>query len=463
MDWGAVGIVLLTIVFTGVLVGFLYAEMNRRYILEHWVEYRCHPVIMPFASFFGKDTVQNFNYCIMQTNSGFFGFLLEPIYYMFSMVGSILSDLTQGIDDIRSMMTSIRGGFMGILGIVFGKMAGTTSEVVVLFTRLRDVLARMMGVFVTLTYTANASISTGSSIMNGPIGTVVNYFCFAKDTPIRLFGSAAPMPIQSVRIGDVLSDGSRVTSVLKFTSEGADMFELDGITVSGSHLIFKNNAWQKVRDCSGAIPVFVPSWQRIYCLNTDTHNIQVEAASESLWFRDFEEVSAPAAIEAIQTLTSECLNKGRVVPEAVTGSYASGLAAGTKVLLKGNRRLYVEGVEIGDELVGGGVVTGIATHEVESSDAGFCIHNDVAMLPDTLVLHNGNYIRAANAAAQGNGLRRTRAYHLFVSNGEFTVIGDAGVSMKVRDDQEVYDEEMNDVRDAIVMEHVCGTTASRHP
>lgn len=31
---------------------------------NNWAEYRCHPSVMPFASFFGTDPVSNFTYCI---------------------------------------------------------------------------------------------------------------------------------------------------------------------------------------------------------------------------------------------------------------------------------------------------------------------------------------------------------------------------------------------------------------
>ena len=49
------------------LVSFLIVGFNN--IKNNWVQYRCNPMILPFASFFGHDTADNFAQCVAQLQS----------------------------------------------------------------------------------------------------------------------------------------------------------------------------------------------------------------------------------------------------------------------------------------------------------------------------------------------------------------------------------------------------------
>ena len=42
-------------------------------IEDDWPEYRCNPIIMPFASVFGYDPISNFSFCIQTMMSNYMG------------------------------------------------------------------------------------------------------------------------------------------------------------------------------------------------------------------------------------------------------------------------------------------------------------------------------------------------------------------------------------------------------
>ena len=50
-------------------------------IKDNWPVYRCQPLVMPFASFFGHDTGKNFAYCIQSMQKGFMDDLLKPVEF----------------------------------------------------------------------------------------------------------------------------------------------------------------------------------------------------------------------------------------------------------------------------------------------------------------------------------------------------------------------------------------------
>ena len=273
IDWTSILITIGITVFFILMIAFIYLIQNMNHIKENWVKYRCKPYVLPFASLFGKDTEQNFKYCLMHSQTSMMGYLFEPFQYMFSLVTSITGDLVSGVDGLRSMSSTVRGGFTGIVGGIFNKINNVTSEIIVMFTRIRDILARLIGTMVILVNTTNAGISTGESVMNGPIGQVIDYFCFHPNTPIKL-SDKTTKPISDISIGDILEDGSVVTSTMIFTSESAQMYDVSGIIVSGNHLFRDptDNTWKPVEFSSIAtrINYYEPY---LYCINTSTHTI----------------------------------------------------------------------------------------------------------------------------------------------------------------------------------------------
>ena len=89
-------------------------------IQDNWPEYRCNPSIMPFAGTFGHDVMDNFTFCIQNMQGDFMGYLLQPLNYLTSVIGSVSGDLTAAIQDIRSFTNVFRNLISSIVQSIFG-------------------------------------------------------------------------------------------------------------------------------------------------------------------------------------------------------------------------------------------------------------------------------------------------------------------------------------------------------
>lgn len=434
-------IVLSATLLAALFAMFLWLEQNRQHIQKNWVQYRCQPYIMPFASLFGKDTTTNFQYCMTHSFKGYANYLFEPVYYMMSVIGSIVGDITKSIDDVRSMLSSVRGGFLGIVGSVLGKVENVVSEVVVLFVRMRDIMSRLVGTMVILANVGLTASSTGGSLMNGPIGQVIDYFCFAGDTPVCMADGTTKW-IRDVQLGDVLRHGQRVTSLLRFDGGRCPMYRLGDVIVSGNHLVLLDGRWIMVRDHPAATDT--AQLAVVYCLNTSDHTI----CTKDYIFRDFEETDDPAVIAGVQELIAA--EKDCYQSFMVTGSYDTGFRHGTGIACHGGSLRPIEEIEIGDRLADGGVVTGVLRHATDSDS--WVKHNGVACLRDTALGQRGTWLRACKSrnAVKIKMPKSSPAYMLCTSTG---VIPLANGWMAL-DDQESYDARTNNARDRLVCDAI---------
>lgn len=460
VDWTALGTVLLMTVLAALVTAFMVFEQNRQHIVENWVEYRCHPLVMPFAWYFGKDTAENFNMCTMSTMNSYTGYLFEPIHFMFGLVGDIIGDIVEGIDDIRGALVSVRGGFLGIIGTVFGKVQNGVAETNILFIRMRDIMSRLVSVFYVLGYTGMTGVETGQSLMNGPVGGVINYFgCFDPSTPMLLRDGSA-VPIADVRVGDTLRRGARVTSTFRFKSEGTTMYDYEGIKVSGNHIVFdtRQNLWVPVERAVNARQLPDSYWQEqpfIYCINTSDNMIRISGHV----FRDFEEVgeSDKSVIDFLQRMTGTHLNKGRAVSETVTGSFKAGLHPSSLVLMDGGQTLKkICRIQPGDKLYGGNEVGGVSVHEAVEHPP--VVVDNVVMLPNTLcrILPDDSLYRRAVFCCldQVHPPLMPLAYGLVTAQGGFYVSNGDRHFVEVRDDNEDVSESLNDARMDIILEYL---------
>jgi hypothetical protein len=83
------------------------------------------------------------------------------------------------------------------------------------------------------------------------------------------------IPIYKIKIGDILKDGSCVVSTIKLDVGESIMYYLNGILVTGSHLVKYQSTWIPVS--FHPLAIMIPNYKRkyIYCLNTSSGIIQI--------------------------------------------------------------------------------------------------------------------------------------------------------------------------------------------
>lgn len=213
-------------------------------IKKDWPKYRCNPMFMPLSD----NIEQDFVYCVQNMQTGFMGYLLQPINYIINSLTSMGGEFTGSLNFIRTMVSSLRSLITSIIQNVFGVFLNLIIEFQKITIGIKDLVGKIIGIMVTLMYFIDGSVKTMQSTWNGPPGQMIRAMggmCFHPDTKVKLKdGSIATM--QSLNLGDILENGSRVDVQMKVDNKYDEKFyklpnkcvEGEYIYVTGSHMIF---------------------------------------------------------------------------------------------------------------------------------------------------------------------------------------------------------------------------------
>ena len=249
-------------------------------IKQNWIEYRCNPMYMPFASLVGVDTSGNFMRCTARSFQDYAGFIMDPINQLFGTFLNMFSSIADSLNSMRAMFNGIRTAFLGIVTMIFGKLANTMSAMQYLMIRIRTVFLRVSGVMMSMMNIMSTGISSGKSVVNGPIGKTISFLCFAPETRVKLLdGTLTDM--SDVCVGDILQGNHTVTGTYVLIGGDVPLYRYKNILVTGSHRIADGTRVDELKDA-----VFTLEKRSVLaCLDTDTGYIETASGDQ---FRDFE-------------------------------------------------------------------------------------------------------------------------------------------------------------------------------
>ena len=270
-----------------VLYVFNVLSVGIQKIKDDWTQYRCNPIIMPFASVFGYDTASNFSFCIQNMMSSYMGYLMQPIKYSFSVLGNISKDINDALTGVRAFFNNIRNYIQNIIQSVFGVFLNILIEFQRVTINIKDIFGKLIGILATLMYTLEGTVDTMESAWSGPPGQLVRALCFHPDTKVELKdGSLYAM--KDLPLNSILKTGTKVCAVMNISNVNEKgefiekLYSIDGgannekILVSGSHLIYNNETKQfvHVEDLSDVIISDINS-PNFACLITTDHIIPI--------------------------------------------------------------------------------------------------------------------------------------------------------------------------------------------
>jgi hypothetical protein len=171
MDYGIVA--LSTVVVLGV-TAYLFASSQIDFLKDNWAEYRCNPIYMPLAGLVGESVSANFTKCTMKGFQDYAGYMMDPIMGEFAIVNETIGEVGGTLRDMRSMMSTTRNGFLGVVGSVFGKIQNTMSSVQYIIIRMRTLMSRIVGVMMSFMMIFHTGMQAGNSVVNGPIYKVIS-------------------------------------------------------------------------------------------------------------------------------------------------------------------------------------------------------------------------------------------------------------------------------------------------
>ena len=264
-------------------------------IKDNWVEYRCNPMVMPFAGLFGEDPSQTFSFCIQSMLKDFMGFLLIPLQQAIKVIQKVGGGFETAINDVRKAISAIRSFVTQIIQAVFGVLLNILVEIQKLIINMKDLMAKLIGVMTTLLFMVYGSMEAMQSAWNGPPGQLMRALCFKSSTKLRL-SNGEIKEISELDLGDTLKDGSIITGTLRMKNTTDENFyklnngeDGDSIFVTGSHMIQdESGEFIPVKNYDDSI-ITNEKDEQLYCLMTSTNKIVI--GERTFWDWNDDEVA----------------------------------------------------------------------------------------------------------------------------------------------------------------------------
>jgi hypothetical protein len=201
----------------------------------------------------------------------------------------VMSMLYTGITMFRGMLNTIQFAIKVILIICGIMLAIIIILIFVLFPFIPLILS-VLGAIV-------ATVMSLVMVMSGELAQQADSdkggFCFSGETLISVIRDNKEQFVaaKDINIGDILGNNyGIIEAVIKMDGDCVKLFNLDGIHVSGSHLVFgTDNQWKSVASDERA-QLSENKTDILYCFNTTTHNIPVKGLNSIIQFRDWEEI-----------------------------------------------------------------------------------------------------------------------------------------------------------------------------
>jgi len=140
----------------------------------------------------------------------------------------------------------------------------------------------------------------------GAVGGMADSFCFSPETEVLTKNGISR--IDTIKNGTILKNGAKVVSVLKFKTDATSQFWLvNGVLVSGSHIIYADGKPTFVKDFPDATLFTGKLPEYVYCLNTTNNTILVKGLTQEILFSDWEELGEDS-MEGWDKIVRDILN-----------------------------------------------------------------------------------------------------------------------------------------------------------
>ncbi len=262
---------------------------------DDWNKIRCQPHIMPFASLYGYDTNENFNYCMKANFEKEAQQYMAPVYQMFGGFVGVLSTLVEVSRKIKVGFATLYGGVQTIMGEFTERLKQFFIRIEVTSQRIKMLMYRVYTTMFAVIFMAMSGLTAVTNFGGTVLFDVIDTFCFAPETKIYIVDKGY-IPIKDVQLGDVLANNEKVTSKFAFYADGQKMVSLtpksggEPIIVSTNHYILYGGKY--IRSDAHPLARQAGRWaggkeRPLICLNTTSNCIPIH----EFVFRDYDETS----------------------------------------------------------------------------------------------------------------------------------------------------------------------------
>ena len=374
-----VGFIILLFVMIG-LWAILLGAADTSEISRNWPKHRCEPTVMAFASFYGHDTTENFQFCLKNIMNNEASGILSPIFQILGTFLSTLSSLMSVANSVRLEFATFMGGINTIFQNFTDRISQLTFKIQSTAVRMKMLMGRLYATFYSLMFMSMSGIRALQNFTDTELFKFLDTFCFDPDTLVSIKGKGLTA-VKNVKIGDVFTQtGGRVTSTFLFEANGQPMVDIGKIRVSTNHYVHLENTPVVMKSKDHPDAIKAPDWsggteRPLVCFNTSDHIIPVAGYR----FVDYDETEDGDS-EAMKWV-DESLNAKTVGTVYANGSYTTAVEGNTEIRLTDGTFLPISKLSLGQKLSSGRVI-GLVKKEVK----------EVCKLPSGELVSSGNLI-----------------------------------------------------------------------
>jgi hypothetical protein len=278
---------------------------------------------------------------------------LQPVFKIFGLFSGALTESLSGLFNLRALLGNMWNRFNDMTDIFMRRFYRVFHQLRVTFVKLFHAMDKTFGVAVSAVYQGISTIHTMMSFIDlmikviivilvimvaiiiflifvlwpfipiilvvvgiisttafaGAVGGMASTFCFTGDT--KVYTTEGLVSIRDIRLGQELRGDGIVQGVMEFDVPHDDVYELYGIQVSGTHIVYTEEGPKHVRDHPDAVKSHTQD-TKLYCLITSNRMIPIESARGMLLFADWEEICGEHDLEEWHKQVFSVLNPNTV-------------------------------------------------------------------------------------------------------------------------------------------------------
>ena len=359
-------------------------------ISKNWPIHRCKPQIMPFASLYGYDTQENFNYCLTNIFKDRSATTLGPLFQILGTFGSVIGSLLGSINNLRLQGASLFGGITQIFSEFTNRISMLILKVRTSSMRIRSLMNRVQTTMFAIMYMGLSAINAATSFGDTALFGFLDTFCFPPDTPIEVIDTdkneVVSMPIKNIYIGQRLKNGKQITSTFRFQVVNQPMVQLGNIKVSSNHYVLNKETGQFVKAITHPDAQSAEPWKgELICLNCQDNRFEID----NYTFLDYDETPEGDHI-TMRWIESQINNSPKESGPRYNYDYTTVISPNTIIIRKDGTGVPINEVELGDSTFLGKII-GIVKKVISE----ICITPlGTEMTPATLIWNGKKWIRA---------------------------------------------------------------------
>lgn len=399
------------ILFTFIIYSYFDIKNRINPIKQNWHKEKCKPSIIPFAGIINSPpgvskfqfTADNFAGCLNTILEGVASHSLQPIYSLVMLIPKIVFGLLKSLNSIRQTFYNTRNNVGSVTENIYSRGMNVTVPIIQFITNIKDTIAKTHGILTSSIFTLFGGYLTMKSLIESIAKILVNFLvmlvalivilwivpftwpvagimtagaisvavplltmliatnrvfklsvggipkiprCFDENNLIQLYDGTFKK-ISNIEIGERLYNGSIVTNFMECSTTDHDFYNINGVIVTGSHLVFDSEkGWIYVKEHPKSILIHNYDKKLMYCISTDDKIIEIN----DLIFTDWDELDDMSFDQLKRNANIYTKLNSTFKTKYIHKYLDGGFIKGTKIELNNGSEKNIEDVVVNDTL-----------------------------------------------------------------------------------------------------------------